>query len=198
MKKFIFSFCFGLLSLAASASSHVNGVDQEPEKSVEKKDRGKMAEARVGLSWGVNFAKMSLKGGTSDSEAKFLNFGLEGISPVFKSGLDFSYGVEWQTKGHKGWDPGILQFPISIGYNVYCNDNVRLTVVTGPQMGALAAGDDVDSDALKTFQASWFFGGRILIKNLYLKVGYDLGLTDAMKGVKSKMNTVALRVGYAF
>lgn len=198
MKKFIFSFCFGLLSLAASASSHVNGVDQEPEKSVEKKDRGKMADGRVGLYWGVNFAKMSLKGGSSDSEAKFLNFGLEGISRVYKSGLDFSFGAEWQTKGAKGWDPGILQYAIGIGYNVYCNDNVRLTVVTGPQMGALLAEDHADSESIKDFQASWFFGGRILIKKLYLKVGYDLGLTDAMKGGKSKMNAVALRVGYAF
>jgi len=153
------------------------------------------AQKNLTLWYGVNVSNVSFEGGSSDSEAKFLNVGIDYTAPINDT-FDWTVGAAYTTKGAKEWNPGFIQIDANAAWNFYKNDDFKIGVLTGPYVDLMVSKDEVEQT--KTFSMGWQAGAKATYKDFSLKVGYEFGLTDILDGGKSKANGVYFRLGYSF
>lgn len=153
------------------------------------------AQKNFTVWYGANVSNISMDGSSVDSEAKFLNVGIDYSSPINQS-FDWTIGASYTTKGYKEWNPGFIQIDANAGWNFLKNDDFKLGVVTGPYADLMIAKDKAEE--VKSFSMGWQAGVKAAYKDFSLKVGYELGLSDVFKGGKSKANDVYFRLGYSF
>ncbi len=153
------------------------------------------AQKNFTVWYGANVSNISMDGSSVDSEAKFLNVGIDYSSPINQS-FDWTIGASYTTKGSKEWNPGFVQIDANAGWNFLKNDDFKLGVVTGPYADLMVAKDKAEE--VKSFSMGWQAGVKAAYKDFSLKVGYELGLSDVFKGGKSKANDVYFRLGYSF
>lgn len=171
MKKKLLVACLSLVALSASAQKNFT------------------------VWYGANISNISMDGGSVDSEAKFLNVGVDYTSPITDS-FDWSVGAAYTTKGCKDWNPGFVQIDANAGWNFVKSEDIKLGILTGPYADLMVAKDKAEE--VKTFSIGWQAGIKASYKAISLKVGYELGLTDVFKDGKSKANDIYFRVGYNF
>lgn len=153
------------------------------------------AQSKFTVWYGANISNVSFDGGSADSEFKALNLGVDYTAPINDS-FDWTAGVSYVTKGCKDWTPGFVQIDANASWNFLKNDDVKLSVLTGPYADVMVAKDEVED--VKTISMGWQAGVKVMYKDFSLKVGYELGLTDLFKDEKSKGNGVYFRLGYSF
>lgn len=153
------------------------------------------AQKNFTVWYGANVSNVSMDGGSMDSEAKFVNLGVDYSAPISQS-FDWTIGASYMTKGCKKWDPCFVQIDANAGWNFLKNNDFRVGVVTGPYADLMVAKDKAED--VKTFSMGWQAGVKAAYKDFSLKVGYELALTDVFKDGKSKANGVYFRLGYSF
>ena len=153
------------------------------------------AQKNFTVWYGANISSMSTDGTSPDSEAKFLNIGVDYTTPICNA-FDWSVGAAYTTKGCKDWDPGFIQIDANAGWNFLKNDDFKLGILTGPYADLMVVKDDAEGE--KTFSMGWQAGAKATYKDFSLKVGYEFGLTNVFDDGKSKLNGVYFRLGYSF
>lgn len=156
---------------------------------------GASAQGKFSVWYGMNIASIKTEGTSPDSEAKFLNLGVDYTAPI-QGVFDWSAGLSYVTKGCKEWDPGFLQIDANAAWNFVNNENIKIGILTGPYADLMISKDDAEK--VKTFSMGWQAGAKASYKQFTLKAGYELGLTDVLDGGKSKANNVYIRLGYSF
>lgn len=153
------------------------------------------AQSKFTVWYGANLSKVSFDGGSSDSELKPLNLGVDFTSALNDS-FDWTVGASYVTKGGKDWDPGFVQIDANTTWNFVKSDDFKLGVLTGPYADILVAKDD--AEGTKSLSMGWQAGVKASYKVFSFKAGYELGLSDVFKDGKSKANSIYFRIGYSF
>lgn len=148
---------------------------------------------KFGVWYGVNIASVGGDADT-DSEAKFLNFGIDYTAPI-NDMFDWSAGASYVSKGCKDWDPSFIQIDANAHWNFWKGDEAKVGVLAGPYLGYMINDDDADAEKLD-------FGIGVGLMGTYsdfsLKIGYEFGITDSFDGFSSPLNDFYIRIGYSF
>ena len=143
--------------------------------------------------YGANMADLSMDGDV-DAEFKFVNIGVDYTAPINET-FDWTAGVSYVTKGAKDWSPSFLQLDANAAWKFFNDDDITLSVLTGPYAGYMIGKDDA-ADA--TLDFGWQAGFKAEYQQFSLKLGYEFGFTDTIKDWKSKNNNLYIRLGYSF
>lgn len=152
------------------------------------------SEGKIGVWYGVNISDVNSDFDT-DSEFKALNIGVDYTGAISEA-FDWTGGLAYVTKGCKDWDPAFIQIDANATWNFVKSDDFKIGVLTGPYADFMVNKDDMEDT--KTFSWGWSAGLKAYYKAFTLKAGYELGLSDVVKGGKSKANGIFVRVGYSF
>ena len=153
------------------------------------------SDGKFGVWYGVNSSKVKTDGDSPKAEFKALNIGVDYTGAITEA-FDWTGGVAYVSKGCKDWDPAFIQIDANATWNFVKTDDFKVGILTGPYADFIVKKDDAKDT--KSFSWGWNAGLKASYKAFSLKAGYELGLSDVMKGGKSKMNGIYVRVGYTF
>lgn len=152
------------------------------------------SDGKFGVWYGVNSSEVKFDGGKGKAEFKALNIGVDYTGAISEA-FDWTAGLAYVTKGCKDWDPAFAQIDVNATWNFVKSDDFKVGILTGPYADITVSKDKAET---KSFNWGWNAGLKASYKAFSLKAGYELGLSDALKGGKSKINGIYVRVGYSF
>lgn len=144
--------------------------------------------------WGMNLATVDAPA-SPDSEMKFLNFGMDYSAPL-AGNFDWAAGVSYLTKGCEEWDPSFLQIDANARWNFLNSGDLGLALLAGPYFGFMLQDDDMEHTNNVDFGLG--VGAQASYQDFSLKLGYEFGLTNAIKDIDSKLRGFYIRLGYSF
>lgn len=153
------------------------------------------AQKHFTVWYGANISSLSTDGKSPDSEFKALNLGID-YSSAINEMFDWTVGAAYVTKGCKDWDPAFAQIDANASWNFVKGDSYKVALLTGPYADIMVNKDDMKDT--KSFSWGWQAGVKGTYKDFSLKAGYELGLSDVVKGGKSKASGIYFRLGYSF
>lgn len=159
-----------------------------------------------GAKAGLNFASLSLKDDSSKTRTSLYVGGF--AEKEFGQNLFGEVGLQYVGNGGKVGDATTkihqINVPVTVKYEVF--QDLRLK--GGLYLGYIASMQDkyngttttIDSDNYNAFDFGLGIGAEYLLpKNFFVELGYNLGLTDIVKGDgEAKNRFFQVGVGYRF